>query len=305
MIVITEFIDERALSVFQDQNRDFMYNPNLWQHSDSLYAHLQMAQAIIVRNKTQVNADLLSHAPNLKVVGRLGVGLDNIDMELCQQKNIAVCPASGANADSVAEYVMASTFILLRGAYMSQAAMVNGQWPRNQLIGYEVQQKKMGLMGFGCIARRVAMRAQAMGMYVMAYDPFIPADSDIWNGVDNVDVSTCLTQADVISLHCPYTPETKHFINENTLATMKPSAVLINTSRGEVVDTQALAQVLRSGQLAGAALDVFEQEPLSATQAQCLKDIENIILTPHIAGVTVESNVRVSAITVKNVLNHL
>lgn len=305
MIIITEFMDESALTPFQEKSLTFHYDPDLWQDRNALYTHMAGAKAVIVRNKTQVDADLLSHAPHLKVVGRLGVGLDNIDMALCQDKNITVCPATGANADSVAEYVMASTFILLRGAYMSQWAMIQGEWPRNQLIGHEVQNKTMGLVGFGFIAQQVASRAKAMGMPVIAHDPFVPADSSAWHGIGNVDLKTCLSQADVVSLHLPLTPETHHLMNKDTLATMKQGGIIINSARGEVVHTPSLAHALKSGHLAGAALDVFEQEPLSAEQAECLQGIPNLILTPHIAGVTVQANQRVSVMTVQNVLDNL
>ena len=305
MIVITEFMDEQALTGLSDKGLQYTYNPDLWEDTHTLYAMLADADGIIVRNKTQVNQALLDAAPKLKVVGRLGVGLDNIDMEACAERDVTVCPALGANADSVAEFVIASIFILLRGAYMSQASMLAGEWPRNALMGYEVQGKTLGLVGFGSIAREVSKRAQALGMTIVAYDPFVPADSDLWTGVESLSLEACLQTSDVVSLHLPFTPETRHIINANTLATMKQGSILINSSRGETVDAGAVADAMKSGHLLGASLDVFEQEPLSAEGAKIFAGIDNLILTPHIAGITVEANERVSYITVENVLKHV
>ena len=305
MIIVTEFMDEDALKGLTDKGIEYVYNPDLWNDTDTLYPLLADADGIIVRNRTQVRSELLESAPKLKVVGRLGVGLDNIDLDACAGRDIAVCPALGANADSVAEFVLASIFILLRGAYTSQASMLAGEWPRNALMGYEVQGKTLGLVGFGTIAQEVSTRAKALGMTIIAYDPFIPDDADVWQGVKKVSMEDCLAQANVVSLHLPLTPETHHIINQDTLRQMQQGSILINSSRGETVNAQAVADALKSGHLAGASLDVFEQEPLSAESASVFAGLDNLILTPHIAGVTHEANERVSYITVDNVLKYV
>lgn len=303
-IVICEFMDEAVIkSAFV--GRDVLYDPNLVDDADALHSALADARAIVVRNRTQVRAPLLAAAPKLKVVGRLGVGLDNIDVAACETRGIAVHPASGANDLAVAEYVIACALLLLRGAYAASTQMIDGRWPRMALIGRELSATCMGLVGFGAIARAVAMRVQALGMHVVAYDPYLPSEHAIWGTVKKCTLQQVLQQADVVSLHVPLTDETRHLINAQSLRAMQPRAIVINAARGGVVDERALAAALRDGKLGGAALDVFEREPLDATSGAVFAGLNNLILTPHIAGVTEQSNVRVSEVTARNVLNAL
>ena len=302
-IVISEFMDEAAVRDLGP--RDVLYDPALVDRPEDLRAAMADARALIVRNRTQVRGALLDAAPRLKVVGRLGVGLDNIDVRACAARGVTVCPATGANDVSVAEYVIAAALILLRGAYFASPEVAAGAWPRNRLIGREIAGKRLGLVGFGGIARETAKRAAALGMNVAAYDPYVPGDSPAFAGASRLDLDALLGSADVLSLHVPLTPETRHMIDAGALARMKPDAVLVNAARGGVVDEPALAAALRAGRLAGAALDVFETEPLGADRGALFAGLANVILTPHVAGVTVESNVRVSRVTVENVLRHL
>lgn len=299
-IVISEFMDDDAvLSLRQDYS--VLYDPAL--HKDWRRAADEIAQcrALIVRNMTQVRGDLLDAASQLVAVGRLGVGLDNIDLAVCQARNIAVLPATGANDTAVAEYVIAAILTLVRGSYGATPDVAAGAWPRNALIGREVAGRVLGLIGFGGIARQVARRAAALGMELQAFDPHLPAGDAAWSefGVTRVDLDTLLAGSDAVSLHVPLTDATRGLLGTAALAAMKPGAVLINTARGGVVDEAALAEALRSGRLRGAAIDVFGQEPLPAANA--FQDVPNLILTPHIAGVTEESNRRVSAVTAENV----
>jgi len=303
-IVITEFMDDAALEDLR-QRYSLTYDPTLVDAPDRLQAELVDAIALIVRNRTQVRSTLLDHAPHLRCVGRLGVGLDNIDLDECRRRNIAVHPATGANDLSVAEYVMTAALLLLRGAWFSTAAVATGTWPRQALIGRELAGRTMGLVGFGAIARDVAWRAEAMGMQVVAYDPHLPVDNPAWRRARSVSLEDLLGIADVVSLHVPLTPATKRMIGESEIARMKSRAILINAARGGVVDEQALADGLKAGQLGGAALDVFEIEPLTAEAGEKFIGIPNLVLTPHIAGVTDESNVRVSSVVAEKVLNEL
>ncbi|WP_230533436.1 hydroxyacid dehydrogenase [Microvirga roseola] len=307
-VVITEFMDEDAIREGL-KGFDVLYDPKLVDREQDLMRALAEARAIIVRNRTQVRAPLLAAAPMLQVVGRLGVGLDNIDVAACKDRRIAVYPASGANDVSVAEYVIATAMLLLRGAYHATDRVTVGAWPRNDLMGREILGKRLGLVGFGAIAKETAKRAAALGMTVCAYDPFVPADSPAWSqpwgraeplGFDDL-VASC----DVISLHVPLTQETHSLIGREALARMRKDAILINAARGGVVDEAALAAALKEGRLGGAALDVFEEEPLSAARGEVFVGCPNLVLTPHIAGVTRESNVRVSWVTVENVRKHL
>ncbi len=262
-------------------------------------------RALIVRNRTQVRGALLDAAPELTCVGRLGVGLDNIDLAACEGRGVAVYPATGANNLSVAEYAIGTAMALLRGAYAANEEMIAGDWPRQSCAGRELSGKVLGLVGFGAIARDTAARARALGMEVAAFDPFVPADDPVWRTAGRLDLDALLATADVVSLHVPLTDGTRHLIDAPRIAAMKPGAILINAARGGVVDEAAVAAALRAGHLGGAALDVFETEPLTAGAATIFAGVPNLILTPHIAGVTVESNTRVSELVADRVLAHL
>ena len=303
-IVITEFMDETAVRELAARF-DTLHDPQLADDPGRLANLAATARALIVRNRTQVQASLLQQATELQCVGRLGVGLDNIDVAACVARDIAVYPATGANDLSVAEYVVTAALLLLRGAWLSSAAVAQGRWPRQSLIGREISGKTIGLVGFGRIARETAARAAALGMQAIAHDPFVAADDPAWASAASVSLDRLLADADVVSLHIPLTGETRHLIGAGALAAMKPGAVLINAARGGVVDEAALCAALREGNLGGAALDVFETEPLSAAAGQVFDGLSNLILTPHIAGVTAESNVRVSRLIAERVTAHL
>jgi (S)-sulfolactate dehydrogenase len=307
-IVIPEFMDEAAVREGLE-GFDVLYEPALGDRPADLAAAIREARALVVRNRTLVTAGLLDHGPKLVCIGRLGVGLDNIDLEACKARGVAVYPASGANDVSVAEYVIAAALMLLRGAYAASAEMIAGAWPRSRLMGREISGKRLGLVGFGAIARETAKRAAALDMAVTAHDPFVPPEHPAWNQptgrVVRLDLDELIAAADVVSLHVPLTPDTRNLIDAAALGRMKPSAVLINAARGGVVDEAAVAAALKAGRLGGAALDVFEEEPLSGARAAVFAGCPNLILTPHVAGVTHESNVRVSWVTVENVRRHL
>jgi (S)-sulfolactate dehydrogenase len=307
-VVISEFMDEAAIAA-ELAGLDVVYDPGLVDRPEDLAAAAARADALIVRNRTQVRGALLDAARDLTVVGRLGVGLDNIDLPACRARGIAVYPATGANDGAVAEYVIASALLLLRGAYGASAAVAAGAWPRNALMGREIAGKRLGLVGFGAIARETARRAAALGMAVAAHDPFVAADDPAWNPatgpVQSRALDALIAQSDVLSLHVPLTDRTRGLIDAAALARMPKGAILINAARGGVVDEAAVARALRSGHLGGAALDVFDREPLDAAAGAVFADVPNLILTPHIAGVTQESNVRVSAVTAQAVRRHL
>ena len=315
-VVISEFMDEAAIAA-ELAGLDVVYDPGLVDRPEDLAAAAARADALIVRNRTQVRGALLDAARDLTVVGRLGVGLDNIDLPACRARGIAVYPATGANDGAVAEYVIASALLLLRGAYGASAAVAAGAWPRNALMGREIAGKRLGLVGFGAIARETARRAAALGMAVAAHDPFVAADDPAWTQtwtqtwtpasgpVERTALDALIAGSDVLSLHVPLTDATRGLIDAAALARMPTGAILINAARGGIVDEAAVAAALRSGHLGGAALDVFEREPLDAAAGAVFAGVPNLILTPHIAGVTRESNVRVSAVTAAAVRRHL
>ena len=303
-IVITEFMSAQAVARLEE-NHAVLYDPGLADRQREIPAVVQGCRALIVRNRTQVNDHLLARADKLECVGRLGVGLDNIEVEACKARGIAVYPATGANNLSVAEYVITSAMMLLRGAYQSNAAMIAGQWPRQSLMGRELSGKTLGLVGFGAIAQETARKASALGMKIVAHDPFLPESHPAWRTVEHLSLAALLSVSDVVSLHVPLTNETRHQIDADALKLMKKDSVLINAARGGVVDEAALADALHQGKLGGAALDVFEREPLDAAHGKRFEGLNNLILTPHVAGVTVESNVRVSDLIADLVLGHL
>ena len=303
-IVISEFMDatsvERLRSVF-----DVAYDPKLVDDRDRLAGLVADAEGLIVRNRTQVDAGLLSAAPKLSIVGRLGVGLDNIDVAACRERGIAVVPATGANSLAVAEYVLAAALTLVRGVFGSTQVVIAGEWPRQRLMGGELSGRILGLVGFGAIAREVAARARAFGMHIAAYDPLLPEQHPTWADAERLGLDDLLARADVISLHVPLTEDTRHIIDAGAIARMKPNAIVINTARGGVVDDVALAAALRERRIGGAALDVMEVEPVTAESGRIFSGLDNLILTPHIAGVTAESNVRVSAVIAEAVIDAL
>lgn len=293
-VLIAEFMAEVAVASLQ---RRFAttYDPGLAARRDRLLAALACVEALIVRNGIRVDAELLAAAGRLRVVGRLGVGLDNIDLPACAARGIAVIPATGANALAVAEYVIGASMHLLRPVYGSSAAVAAGDWPRAALsTGSELAGKLLGIIGFGSIGQQTGRVARALGMRVMACDAEIPATATLWGEQQTmaVDLGALLRAADIVSLHVPLTAATRRLLGAAELALMKPDAILVNTARGGVVDEAAMAAALRAGRLGGAALDVFEIEPLPGGSA--LVDCPRLLLTPHVAGVTRESNLRVS-----------
>ena len=301
-IVITEFLEPAAIDVLK---KDFQvhWDRELWNKRNELEKLVRDLPGLIVRNRTPVDKALLVLAPKLKVVGRLGVGLDNIDVAECERRGIEVCSARGANATSVSEYAITMAMVLLRGrAYRDTQRLVAGEWPREELgRGVELAGKTFGIIGLGSIGSTSARKARALEARVIASDPYLPDSNENWNVAQKVSLDELLATSDVVSIHCPLTPETRGLIGPTQLARMKKGAVLINSARGGIVDERACAEALRSGHLGGAALDVFDHEPIKSEAGKVFTGLSNVILTPHISGVTVEANHRVSFMTVESV----
>ena len=287
---------------------DVLADPRLAEEPSRLLREAPSADALIVRNRTSVRGELLDALVQCRVIGRLGMGLQNIDVDGCIARGIRVIPATGAYARAVAEYVVAMALTLRRGgAYRASAAVAAGMWPRGEAsLGRECGDAVLGLVGFGGTGRLVARLARGIGMTVLASDPQLGTDGAAWHehGVRLVALEELVRVADVVSLHVPLLPSTRRLFDAQRLAALKPGAVLIDAARGGVVDESALAAALRRGHLAGAALDVFEHEPLPAG-GHPFVDCPNLVLTPHIAGATVESNARVSAVVAEKVLEAL
>ena len=303
-VLVTEFMDGSALAFLKNRVQ-VDYVPDLFERHDELLQRVETADALIVRNRTRVTSDLLAAAGHLKAIGRLGVGLDNIDQQAAAIANIQVLPATGANAIAVAEYVMSAMLHLRRPMTTGFQAMVGGDWPREQFIGGEISGKTIGLVGFGQIAQFVALRAAAFGMRVAYFDPYLTFENTALGALRSRSLDELLAIADCVSIHVPLNDETYRLIDSERFAQMKTGAILINTSRGGIVDERALIHHLKTGHIGGAALDVFEDEPLDQLRGAQFEGIDQLILTPHIAGVTHESNHRVSQVTAENVLRAL
>ena len=304
-ILICEFMDGRAVDRLRAAH-DVSYDPKLVDDPGALRVAAAAADALVVRNRTQVRGDLLAALARCKVVGRLGVGLDNIDVAGCQARGMQVIPATGANALSVAEYVVTAALVLLRGAWASTAEVAAGGWPRATLSsGREAAGKTLGLIGFGSIGQLTARLARSLGLEVIAFDALMDRDHPAFadGAVACAGLAEVVQTADVVSLHVPLVDSTRGMFDAARIASMKRGAVLINTARGGIVDEPALAAALKRGHLGGAALDVFATEPLAA--APHFDGCPNLLLTPHIAGVSAESNERVSLLIADKLLEVL
>ena len=303
-VIITEFMDESEVSRLSSHH-EVLYNPDLHSNINSLLDSITDTQALIIRNKTLVNRELIDASKDLRVIGRLGVGLDNIDTTYCREKGISIVIADGANTDSVAEYVVTGLLVLFRGIMDSTSRIINGEWPRGDFIGTEVKGKTLGIVGLGSIGRAVAQKVKFLGMRVVGTDVNIEKDDPVWGefNVQYREFSDLVRISDAVTMHVPLNNDTKGLFDDYALQNMRKGAILINTSRGGIVDEDALVKYLKNGHLGGAMLDVFESEPL--TESKPFTGLSNLILTPHIAGVTVESNRRVSCMIVDQVMEHL
>lgn len=259
---------------------------------EELHQALGRAQALIVRSETRVTAELLTHAPELKVIARAGIGVDTIDVPAASRRGIAVMNAPGANTVSAAEHAVALLLALMRHIPWAAESMRRGEWDRKKYEGRELRGKTIGVIGLGRIGTYVAQLAKGFGMTVIGHDPFLPAARVGELQVKIVPLDQLVATADVVTLHVALSDQTRHLINAARLALMKPTAVLINTARGELVDEVALASAIQGKQIAGAALDVFAREPLPKDSP--LRGLDRVILTPHLAASTAEAQDRVS-----------
>jgi D-3-phosphoglycerate dehydrogenase len=270
--------------------------------SGALRAALADADALIVRSATRVTAELIAAAPRLRVVGRAGAGVDNIDVDACTRRGILVMNTPGTNAVSVAEHTFALMLSLARQVPRLAAASHAGRWEKGGAMGSELRGKTLGLIGLGRVGFNVARRAHAFEMRVIAFDPYVSPEVAREEDVEMVSLDDLLSRADCVSLHASLGPGTEKLFSAATLAKMKRGAWLINTARGEMVDEAALADALRSGQIAGAALDVFSVEPPKDSP---LTGLPNVIATPHVAGSTVEAQEEVGALIAEQVFDYL
>src|SRR5712692_10294431 len=300
-VVVAEKISSSAVDLLREP-RWTVVTPE--QMDGKLAAQLESADALIVRSAVQVNAALLAKARKLRVIGRAGVGVDNIDLDAATRQGIAVMNTPGANAFAVAEHTLAMMLAMARHLCRANELMHAGKWEKKSLQGAELRGKTLGIVGLGRIGMEVARRARAFRMEIIAHDPFVSTAVAKEQGIRMVKLEEVYAAADYLTLHVGLTPQTSDMINAQSLRKMKRGVRLVNCARGELVDEAALARALKQGQVAEAALDVFLEEPLKNSP---LAAMDNVILTPHIGGSTYEAQEAVGyqiALQVKEYLKH-
>ena len=303
-ILITEFMESEQVSEMS-KIHNVIYEPEIYLSTNAIIEKIKNVDGLIVRNKTKIDKEILSLAKNLKVIGRLGVGLDNIDTEYCKKNEINVIIADGANANSVCEYVLMGILTLFRGTRLSTEKILDGDWDRKENTGSEIKNKTLGIIGIGTIGRAVAEKARMLGMNLIGTDIEISEDHNIWTDLNIrcASLDEVIQKSNIITIHVPLTEHTKNLFGENEFEKMQKGSFIINTSRGGIIDENALLNSLKKSHLGGAMLDVFEYEPLE-NPAKFSK-LNNVILTPHIAGLTNQSNYRVSKLITENILDFL
>lgn len=259
---------------------------------EALQKALCDAVAIVVRSETKVTAELIGGAPRLKIIARAGMGVDTIDVAEASRRKIAVLTAPGANSNSVAEYTFALLLALARKVAGGSASLMAGKWDRKPFEGTELRDKTLGLLGLGRIGSRVSSIAHGFGMKVLAHDPGVTMEQAESLGVDLMPLDVVVQSADALSLHAKLSPSTHHMLDERRLGLVKRGVLIVNTARGALIDDAALAKALQDGRVGGAALDVYDPEPLPADSV--LRTAPHVLLTPHLAASTAEAQTRVA-----------
>ncbi len=283
-VLVTETIADSGLQRLRDAGHEVEVRTGLT--PDELLEAVPGAHALIIRSATKVTADVLAAGRDLVVVGRAGIGLDNVDVEAATKQGVMVVNAPQSNILSAAEHTMGLLLAQARNIPQAHAALVDGRWERSKWNGVELADKVLGVVGLGRIGRLVAQRAMAFGMKIIAYDPYVSAERARQLNIELVDLPTLVSTADFLTLHVAKTPETMGLIGADLLAKAKPGLRIVNVARGGIVDEQALADAISQGRIAGAALDVFAQEP---TTESPLFHLPQVVVTPHLGASTVEA----------------
>ena len=305
-ILISDKLQEEGIKIFEENG--FEVDRKFTITNDELKEQIKQYDGIVVRSRTKLTAEVLSQATNLKAIGRAGVGLDNIDREKASEMGIEVLNTPEAPSITVAEFALGLMFSLARYISVADRTMHMGEWNKSQYLGYTLYGKKLGLIGFGNIAKQLATRAMALGMEVGVYSRFSAGPKAVQEAKDMgcqvyPSVEEVLKDADIVSLHLPATPQTENIINENTLKMMKNNAILINTARGQLIDEDALITALNEEKIGGAALDVYRKEPLD--NENLWKFEKNLILTPHIASQSKENQIEAATMIAEKMVNFL
>ena len=262
---------------------------------EELSSHIVDAEIVVIRSATTLTKDILEHAKNIKIIARCGVGVDNVDVEYAKSREIYVTNAPTANLISLVEHTIGLILSTIRKIYEANASTKSGKWEKSKFVGLELHEKQLGIIGFGKAGKLLSERLKSFGMKVVFYDPFVTD----WQGEEeSVDLEYLLSSSDVVSVHVIKTPQTENLLSKEKLNLLKPNAILVNTSRGGVIDEEYLVELVNSNKIFGAALDVFEKEPIEVNNKILDSDI---LITPHIGASTIEAQLKAGLDTVQNI----
>lgn len=300
-VIVCDSIDEKGIRILKNAGLNVDYLPEILQKE--LITKVKDYDVIIVRSRTKINKEIINSAIRTKLIARVGVGLDNIDTLEAEKKNIEVINAGEASVNAVSELVLGLMLSLSRNIPNANNATKQGKWIKKDLMGVELKGKYLGIIGLGKIGRNVARLARGLRMNLIGYD-VVPIDKTFAQEVSLIttDIKTLIESSDYITCHVPFTEQTKHLINKEMLSIMKDGSYLINTSRGEVIDEQALIECLKNKKIGGAALDVYETEPPTNKE---LLELDNLICTPHIGAQTKEGQELASAVIAEKIIQRL
>ncbi|MFX0139110.1 MAG: hydroxyacid dehydrogenase [Candidatus Hodarchaeota archaeon] len=305
-ILVSDTLQDEGIKIFEDNGFEVVKKFTITK--EDLKGEIGDYDGIVVRSRTKLTADVLEKAKNLKVIGRAGAGLDNIDQKKAKEMNIEVLNTPEAPAITVAEFALGLMLSLARYISVADKTMHRGEWNKSQYLGYTLNGKKLGLLGFGNIAKALANRAIALGMNVGVYSRFSagpPAVEEAKNMGCKIypTVEDLLKDTEIISLHLPATPQTENLINEERLKLIQENAIIINTARGQLIDEKALLEALKNKQIGGAALDVYKKEPLEIEELWKFEG--NLVLTPHIASQSKENQIQAATMIAEKMVHFL
>ena len=300
-ILISDKLGQVGLDRLNEMD-DVSYDMITGMSKEELIAAIPEYDALIIRSDTKPDADIIAAGKKLKVIGRAGIGVDNVDIEAASQNGVLVMNTPHANSVATAEQTLALMLAVSRNTVPAHNSLAAGEWERSRFVGSELDGKTLGVIGFGYIGRLVARRAQAFGLNIIAYDPYVPQATAEEMGAQLLSLPELLAHSDIITLHSVVTPETTNLINDDTISQMKDGVVIINVARGKLIDEQALANALQSGKVAAAALDVYQKEPPVDSP---LIGLPNVLHTPHLGASSKEAQRRVSEEMVEQIVDAL
>jgi len=298
-VLITDSVSEKGVEILRNAGMEVNIKTGL--SEDEIASIIGNYDALVVRSQTKVTRKIIEQAHSMKIIGRAGVGVDNIDVDAATEKGIIVVNAPEGNTIAAAEHTMAMMLALARNIPQAHSALTQGIWDRKTYIGVELRNKVLGVLGLGKIGSEVAKRARAMEMKVLAYDPFVSSERAQKLGLELVELERIFKESDFITVHLPLTEDTRHFIDREAIVKMKQGVRIINVARGGIIDEEALYEALKEGRVAGAAIDVWEKEPETKSP---LFELGNVVATPHLGASTKEAQVNVAIDVAREIVNY-